>query len=252
MDQGCIAYMYDCVWSGMCNDFKPFYEEQEPKMQPSQILSICRYAFRYYLKWTPEDVARYLTTDVLHRMKLYNLVMKLYPFPVELTENMRVEYLVKKLYPDGEKFDPLVSTEEAYRRMIEDGEDMPKGFFNASVEGRQRAKICLRYMLNHYRIFKDYQEIFDFFSTLEGRKWIAQYRLKQNVHFFGTMADYIFESLTEKPMVPSKYEECMYFRGRYKSMYYMERYERKKKKLLADQYKKQEDDEMSEKKEEGV
>ena len=197
-------------------------------------------------------MARYLTTDVLHRMKLYNLVMKLYPFPVELTENMRVEYLVKKLYPDGEKFDPLVSTEEAYRRMIEDGEDMPKGFFNASVEGRQRAKICLRYMLNHYRIFKDYQEIFDFFSTLEGRKWIAQYRLKQNVHFFGTMADYIFESLTEKPMVPSKYEECMYFRERYKSMYYMERYERKKKKLLADQYKKQEDDEISEKKEEGV
>lgn len=77
---------------------------------------------------------------------------------------------------------------------------------------------------------------------------IAQYRLKQNVHFFGTMADYIFESLTEKPMIPSKYEECMFFRERYKSMYYMERYERKKKKLLADQNKKQ--DEKSKK--EGV
>ena len=66
------------------------------------------------------------------------------------------------------------------------------------------------------------------------------------------MADYIFESLTEKPMAPSKYEECMYFRERYKSMYYMERYERKKKKLLADQGKKRTDDKMSEKKEEGV
>ena len=34
MDQGCIAYMYDCVWSGMCNDFKPFYKKQEPIAVP--------------------------------------------------------------------------------------------------------------------------------------------------------------------------------------------------------------------------
>lgn len=232
MDQSCIAYMYDTVWSGMCNDFKPYYEEQEPKMLPSQILAICRYAFKTYLKWTPDEVEKYLTPEVLRRMKLYNLVMKVYPFPVELTENMRIDYLVAKLYPKGRKFDPLKVTEETYQRMIEYGETMPKGFFNATVEGKRRAKICFRYMLNHYKIFADYHQIFEFFSTLEGRKWIAQYRLKQNVHFFGTMADYIFESLTEMPMTPEEYEECMFYRERYKSMYYMERYDRKKKKTV--------------------
>lgn len=233
MDQRCIAYMYDTVWAGMCNDFKPYYEEQDPKMPPSQILAICRYAFSYYLKWSVDDVERYLTTDVLRRMKLYNLVMKVYPFPVELTEKMRIDYFVNQLYPKRTEFDPLKMTEEAYQRMIEDGEEMPKGFFSATVEGKRRAKICFRYMVNHYKVFESYEQIFDFFSTLEGRKWIAKYRLKQNIHFFGTIADYIFESFTEIEMPPDAYEECMFYRERYKAMYYMERYEKKKKKNAA-------------------
>ena len=105
MEKQDLYYIYDSVWAGMYTDFKPFCEENEQKMAPEDILEICRYAFRYYLRWNADAVHMRLTEDVLKQMKLYSLV-RTYPFPEEISKQMQIPYLVGKLYPQFYRFDP--------------------------------------------------------------------------------------------------------------------------------------------------
>ena len=173
MEKQDLYYIYDSVWAGMYTDFKPFYEENEQKMAPEDILEICRYAFRYYLRWNADAVHMRLTEDVLKQMKLYSLV-RTYPFPEEISEQMKIPYLIGKLYPQFYRFDPEQATEKTYADLM-DGklEKPPKGFFANTDEGRKRAKICFRYMVNNYKIFATREDAFQFFSTVEGRKFLA-------------------------------------------------------------------------------
>lgn len=148
MEKQDLYYIYDSVWAGMYADFKPFYEESDQKMEPDDILEICRYAFRYYLRWNADAVHLRLTEDVLRRMKLYSLV-KTYPFPEEVSEPMRIPYLVGRLYPQFYRFNKEQATEEIYADLVDRNiEKPPKGFFANTEEGRERAKICFRYMVN--------------------------------------------------------------------------------------------------------
>ncbi len=230
MEKQDLYYIYDSVWAGMYTDFKPFYEESDQKMTPEDILEICRYAFRYYLKWNADAVHLRLTEDVLKQMKLYSLV-RTYPFPEEISEPMKIPYLVGMLYPQFYRFNPEQATEETYADLVDGNlEKPPKGFFANTDEGRKRAKICFRYMVNNYKIFATREDAFLFFSTVEGRKFLARCRLKYVSKFFGTDIDFVYESFSDLGMTAEEHEECMYCREKYKSKIYMEKYIRKIKK----------------------
>lgn len=82
-------------------------------------------------------------------MKLYSLV-RAYPFPEEVSEPMRIPYLVGKLYPQFYRFNKEQAAEEIYADLVDRNmEKPPKGFFANTEEGRERAKICFRYMINN-------------------------------------------------------------------------------------------------------
>ena len=230
MEKQDLYYIYDSVWAGMYTDFKPFYEENEQKMAPEDILEICRYAFRYYLRWNADAVHMRLTEDVLKQMKLYSLV-RTYPFPEEISEQMKIPYLIGKLYPQFYRFDPEQATEKTYADLM-DGklEKPPKGFFANTDEGRKRAKICFRYMVNNYKIFATREDAFQFFSTVEGRKFLALCRLKYVSKFFGTDIDFVYESYSDLGMTAEEHEECLYCMDKYKSRIDMEKNIRKIKK----------------------
>lgn len=236
MDRRDICFIYDSVWAGMYADFKPFYDESDPKMDPEDILEICRYAFSKYLRWSPDVIHTYMTEDILKRMKLYSLVMKVYPFPNELSDSMKLQYLIGMLYPKYYHFDKAESTEETFAELVEQKQDKaPKGFFANTEEGKKRAKICFRYMINHYKIFSTREDIFRYFNTVEGRKYLAAVKLKQSAKNFGTMADLIYESLNDLGMSKEEHEECLLLKEKYKSRYYMDRYIRKVKKIRREE-----------------
>ena len=237
MEKEDLYYIYDSVLAWMYNDFKPFYLEIEQRMAPDDILEICRYAFRYYLRWNADAVHMRLTEDVLKHMKLYSLV-RTYPFPAEISERMKIPYLVGKLYPQFYRYNPEQAAEETYANLI-DGvqEKPPKGFFADTDEGRKRAKICFRYMVNNYKIFATREEAFRFFSTVEGRKFLDKYRLKYVAKHFGTDIDFVYESFNDLWMTAEEHEECMYCREKYNSMIYMEKYIRKIKKKRREERK---------------
>lgn len=237
MEKQDLCYIYDSVWAGMYADFKPFYEESDPKMDPEDILEICRYAFRYYLRWNADAVHMRLTEDVLKQMKLYSLV-RAYPFPEEVSEPMRIPYLIGKLYPQFYRFNKEQATEEVYADLVDrNTEKPPKGFFANTDEGRERAKICFRYMVNNYKIFKTREDAFHFFSTVDGRKYLGQCRLKYVSKLFGTDIDFVYESFSDLGMTAQEHEECMYCREKYKSKIYMEKYIRKVKKQKREERK---------------
>lgn len=237
MEKQDLYYIYDSVWAGMYSDFKPFYEESEQKMLPEDILEICRYAFRYYLRWNADKVNELLTDDVLKMMKLHNLV-RAYPFPAELNEQDRIPYLVGKLYPQFYRYNREEATEKTYSGLIDGRTDhLPKGFFSNTDDGRARAKICFRYLLNNYKIFEKREDAFKFFSTVDGRKYLGQYRLKYASKLFGTDIDFVYESFNDLGMTAEEHEECVYCREKYKSRIYMEKYIRKVKKIRREERK---------------
>ena len=237
MEKQDLCYIYDSVWAGMYADFKPFYEETNPKMDPDDILEICRYAFRYYLRWNADAVHLRLTEDVLKQMKLHSLV-RAYPFPEEVSEPMRIPYLVGKLYPQFYHFNKEQATEEIYADLVDRNmEKPPKGFFANTEGGRERAKICFRYMVNNYKIFKTREDAFHFFSTVDGRKYLGQCRLKYVSKLFGTDIDFVYESFSDLGMTAQEHEECMYCREKYKSKIYIEKYIRMVKKQKREERK---------------
>ncbi len=232
-----LYYIYDSVWAGMYTDFKPFYNESDQRMNPEDILEICRYAFRYYLRWNPDAVHKRLTEDILKQMKLTSLI-KTYPFPEEVSDPMKIPYLVGVLYPQYYHFDPKQAAEQTYSDLVEGRLDKPpKGFFTNTDEGRMRAKICFRYMVNNYKIFATKEETFRFFSTVVGRKFLGKYKLKYVAKYFGTDIDYVYESLSDLGMTTEEHEECLYCHEKYKSKLFMEKYIRKVKKQQREERK---------------
>ena len=236
MEYSDLCYIYDCVWAGKYTDFKSFYEDTQPKMDDKDIVEICKYALTYYLKWDEDIIHDNLTDEVLKRMKLYNLVMRVYPFPTEISDDMKVKYLIGVMYPKYYSFDKNESTQEVFRRLNEGELDKPpKGFFSNSEDGREHAKICFRYLVNNYYMFKGYEEIFRFFTSTEGKRFLNSHHLKQTTNLFGTIADLVFASFEDLGMSADEREECMLYREKYKSMIYMERFMRKEKKARREE-----------------
>lgn len=232
-----LYYIYDSVWAGMYTDFKPFYTESEQRMDPEDILEICRYAFRYYLRWNADAVHKRLTEDILKQMKLYSLV-RTYPFPEEVSEPMRIPYLVGMLYPQYYRFDPEQAAEQTYSDLVEGRQEKPpKGFFTNTEDGRKRAKICFRYMVNNYKIFASREDAFRFFSTVEGRKFLNKHKLKYVSKYFGTDMDFVYEAYMDLGMTSDEHEECLFCREKYKSRLYMEKYIRRIKKQQREERK---------------
>lgn len=225
-----LCYIYDSVWAGMYTDFKPFYNENEQRMEPEDIIEICRYAFEYYLRWNSDAVHKRLNNDILKQMKLYSLV-RTYPFPEEVGEQMKIPYLVGMLYPKYYRFEPAQAAEETYADLVEGRQEKPpKGFFANTEGGKKRAKICFRYMVNNYKAFATREDAFRFFSSVEGRKFLTQCKLKYVAKYFGTDIDFVYESYMDLGMSPEEYNECVRCREKYKSRLFMEKQMRKLRK----------------------
>lgn len=246
MEKEDLYYIYDTVWFGKHQDFKSYYMDTAKRMSPPEILEICRYAFSYYLRWSPATVRNQLSVSVLRKMRLYNLVMNIYPFPLDMDEDMRIRYLIGQMYPQYYDYDEKNNTEEVYRKLNE-GELAvpPKGFFSDTDEGKNRIRICFRYMLNHYHMSEDYEEIFSFFESVNGRKFLKKHFLKQPMRYFGTASDLIYRSFEDLGLEDEDKERCTMLREKYKSKAFMERRLRDIKKMRYQERKAQEEAENS-------
>lgn len=143
-------------------------------------IKIIKYAFEYYLGWSPSRIWEEISEEILEKMKLSSLVNQRVRFPVELLDTKEnLKYLVCRMYPDLYHYRPEHAVINYYDRVLS-GEikRFKKGFFSKEDNsGKDRAAICLRRALELDGRFASREEMYDFFCRSEGRQFISTHKL---------------------------------------------------------------------------
>lgn len=147
------------------------YHSDQPQSNGKIALAVIRYVMEEILHWTPELVHDSLTPEIifgrLHLSQEWKQLVAARLIPDEIEACQDIGYLAALLYP--QRFGPMYSLETRvtlmYRSVTENGKTrrFPKCYFNAE-NSRQKAEICLRYMLERYYSFDSVADMYRCFS----------------------------------------------------------------------------------------
>lgn len=163
-----------------------------------RVLKLCRYAFEYYLEWTPEQTMVNIDPNILKRLRLDGLVRQRIRFPAELEPMENLQYLVCRMYPERYRYDEKQAVEMYYDKILSmDTSRFKKGFFSGE-EGQKRATICLRRCLQMVGPFENMHQIYDLFATSSAATMLQHYKIKSAYKaLYELPIDYLHFSLPE-------------------------------------------------------
>ncbi len=190
-----VIYEYENVLLGNKNTISSYHFNQSPDNNEKTAIEIVRYAVEHYLRWTPEYLCEALSWDIIRLLKLDSII-KYIRFPPEADEEKDLFIIAHKLYPHRIRVNLREKTLLVYKRVL-DGTiyKFPKGFFGDN-KGINRALICLQYALSQYTQFDDVGDMYAFFSTPRGTKFLKQYKLYAPcIAMYKYPIDYIHDAL---------------------------------------------------------
>lgn len=158
---------------------------------------IGRFAFEYYMQWSPHDIKSRLTKDILRKMKLNKLFEKFASFPHELNSKKDMYYYAHWLYPDLIPYDIRSSVLNVYRGVLDGRRALfSMNFFNDDY-ALERAEICLQEALKRNE-FKNEYEIYAFFASDEIGEFLEKYRLtKPTQMYYKTPIHFLHSALPD-------------------------------------------------------
>lgn len=189
------------LFSSTVNNAKQITEQDEER-----VLKVIRYALEYYMGWEPEQTKANLDPKVLKRLRLEGVVNQRIRFPVELEPMQNMDYLVHRLYPDRYHYSQEDAVIAYYEKVLNGEVERFKKDFFKDGDGRNRAIICFKRMLQTGRQFRSYKEMFDFFATTAGRQMISHAKLGSPCRdLFQYPIVYLYAALP--PEVQEEYED---------------------------------------------
>jgi len=196
---GDILHDYESILLG--NKVYPtecFFNAFDETQREKNALKVFKLAFEYFLKWSPEEVKDKVNLQVIKDMKLLPYI-KYIVFPPELEPLEDLWYLAIKLYPYKFGYNQRENINKMFRKVISGKlKKLPKDYLSDS-EGELRACICLQYLITNYKQFTSYEEMYDFFASMEGKNFLKQYRLLTPcTELFDTPIDFLHASLPTK------------------------------------------------------
>lgn len=190
-----LCLEYDRIVTGQKKTYSSSFFKVNEEIARDNALAIMRYAFEYFLCWTPEDIANSLTFEILKIMKLHSLI-KYLQIPEEFGGKLEARYYAHILYPNKIYYDDSNLALDTYKRVISiKGCSYPKKFFH-DEKGVARAKICLSYVLREKLIFSNIEEVYRYFLTSKGKADIHNYYLTAAFDLFETPIDYVHQTLS--------------------------------------------------------
>lgn len=155
-----------------------FFKGLSRKQQNEQALKIIRFAFKYYLNWTPNQIKEGLTTDIIKKLKLDTLINTYIDFPPEYTKSgLDIVYLAYLLYPN--KFH--LSVEEQCINMLHriyrgELKKYPSSWIDSN-NGIIHLQILIRYVIQQLPRFKNPEALYEFFASPQGLKALKDYKI---------------------------------------------------------------------------
>lgn len=170
-----------------------FFKDLSKEQKQEQALDIMRYAIKYYLKWRPEDVKKYLTTNILQKLKLKTLYDDYVIFPQEYNKELDVTYLVYLLYPNQFRVNMKEQCINMFKRVYSgEASRYPTTWIN-SLTGIERFSIVFQYAVSQKATrFKSVEEMYQFFAGKEGPRFMQKYKIHS---FAKTLYPSVFEAM---------------------------------------------------------
>lgn len=160
--------------------------------------SVFRFAFEDILGWTPEMVRDYTTPELMNILHLRKPLNRI-EFPPELDKRTDLFYLAWMMYPDTIHINQKQLVLRVYEK-VRQGIVMkfPKNFFS-EANGLLNANICLQYAINRDLVFKNIQELYEYFSDrLQAVAFLKECKLYAPCcEFYEYPIDYLHHSLPD-------------------------------------------------------
>ena len=214
-------HLYDLVMIGqkeLCSkelfESKTNSKKEYKPADEEKTLKIIRYAFKYYMNWTPDQALSNINWEILKDLKVDKIIRKYVRFPVELEPQETLQYLIHKLYPERFQYNETYVVEEYYNRILS-GETakFKKGFFEKNEDGKRRAKICFHRMLQMIGPFTDVHQLYDIFSSAQGNKLIAKFKLTAGIRDL-----YAYPIIVLQECIPESKRDNSYYIEKLKHM----------------------------------
>lgn len=172
-----LFYDYEQVLIGnreAINQFN-FYGAAPGGPNQTRALSCIRYILEEILQWDVEESKKKFDFYIIKLMKMDRLIEYIdFPPEVEMGDTM---YVLSLLYPNEIKLNQKSLIENVYKNVLDGNAQFPREYF-IGQKGFYRFCVCLCYLIRNYKPFTDLEEIYRFFSTVEGRTFLDNYRLK--------------------------------------------------------------------------
>ena len=163
-------------------DYSNFYGGEANDTNQKIALMIIRYVIEELLQWSREDAVKKFDNYIVDTMKLTKLI-KYIDYPPEVPFG-NTRYILSLLYPKEVKLNQQILCEETYQDVL-DGKNkqFPRDYFSGGV-GFQRFCHCLKYLIERYKPFSSVEEIYTFFQSPMGSKFLNLYRLQTPIYQF--------------------------------------------------------------------
>lgn len=164
-----LLYEYEQILMGNRNSFsRSFFPKNQPSEREKNALAVFKYAIEMFLGWSPYVAKEKLKKPIIRDMRL-SKVLTYIDFPVELEPDKDLDYVLSLLYPKQ----ILITKEERilryYVRLLEQKDRyFVRGYFSES-DAREKACICLRYILTNHSKSKSIEQLYNMFSSTRGR-----------------------------------------------------------------------------------
>lgn len=183
-----------------------FYGSDPGGANEKVALQLIKYAIEKLLNWTVDTAVKRFDEYIIKQLKLERIILYI-DYPTEVKKG-DVEYILSLIYPAKMHLSPRVLSERIYRSVLEDKEQFPREYFSG-VHGFQRFCYCLRYLIEHYKVFYNIQDVYKFFISSEGKHFLSLYRLKVPAEQLGiNVLDALYE--ISKDNEHSQFYYCYY------------------------------------------
>ncbi len=149
---------------------------------------IWRYAITHLLKWDAKTAEKYMTTEIVEKLKLNKVLTKI-GYKKKKMYAGNYQFILQYAFPDEIKFDKRARAIAAYQRKVHLGKWVgdkteyryPKKFFTGE-DGIENSNIVLRYVINQYMGDMSTQELYDFFADERAAKeWLINKELGEPI-----------------------------------------------------------------------
>lgn len=165
----------------LCGIKKRF--SKDTTLTEKSVIAIGRFAFSYYMRWTPQDIKSRLTLDILKKLKLDKLFEKYAGFPHELNAKQDMFYYAHWLYPDVIAYDVRASVLKVYTDLLDGKRNLfSMNFFNDDY-ALERAEICLLEALKRTE-FKNEYEMYRLFASDKAADYLEKFKLTKPAQMY--------------------------------------------------------------------